>query len=217
MSIGCQSDGAVWSNSALGQAIDAGEIDFPPPKEIPNSDVNLPYIFVGDEAFPLGIHMMRPYGRAYRLYGDRERIFNYRLSRARRTIENTFGIMVSRWRILRRDLCCTPKTAEEIVKAIVCLHNFLMVAEDNVIPSRRTYCPAFFLDREGTDGHIIEGDWRRDIYRGPVIDIGRLGSNNPTVRADAQRNILRDYFCSDVGQIPWQWQQALGTYVNRRQ
>ncbi|KAL6418260.1 hypothetical protein ACFW04_006213 [Cataglyphis niger] len=83
------------SNSAFGQAIYAGEIDFPFPKEIPGSDVILPFTFVADEAFPLGIYMMRPYARTYRTFGNEERIFNYRLNRARRTIENAFGIMSS--------------------------------------------------------------------------------------------------------------------------
>ena len=101
------------------------------------------------------------------------------------------------------DLCCTPKTAEDIVKAIVCLHNFLMVSEDGVAPSDRTYCPAVMLDRE-VNGNVIEGNWRREVYRGPITDVGRLGSNNPTVRADAQRNILKDYFVSDIGQVDWQ-------------
>lgn len=205
---GSQSDGGVWANCAFGQAIEADEINFPLPKEIPGTDVILPYTFVGDEAFPLGIHMMRPYARSYRTFGNAERIFNYRLSRARRVIENAFGIMSSRWRILRRDLCCTPETAEDIVKAIVCLHNFLMVSKDDVAPSERTYCPTFMLDRE-ENGNVIEGDWRREVYRGPIIDVGRLGSNNPTVRADAQRNILKDYFCSDIGQLDWQWEAAL--------
>ncbi|KAL6418267.1 hypothetical protein ACFW04_006213 [Cataglyphis niger] len=80
---------------AFGQAIYAGEIDFPFPKEIPGSDVILPFTFVADEAFPLGIYMMRPYARTYRTFGNEERIFNYRLNRARRTIENAFGIMSS--------------------------------------------------------------------------------------------------------------------------
>ncbi|CAL1672854.1 unnamed protein product [Lasius platythorax] len=40
------------------------------------------------------------------------------------------------------------------------------------------------LDREGVDGDVIEGDWRGEMYRGPITDVGRLGSNNPTVRAD---------------------------------
>lgn len=212
--IGCQSDGAVWANSAFDQAIDASEIDFPLPKEIPDSDVHLSYVFVGDEAFPLSMHLMRPYARAYRNFGDTERIFNYRLSRARRTIENTFGIMVSRWRILRRDLCCTPKTVEDIVKAIVCLHNFLMMSEESVTPSEKAYCPTSLVDREGVDRSVIEGDWRNEIFTGAIIDVGRLGSNNPAVKADAQRNILRDYFCSDIGQVPWQWQRALRTHFN---
>jgi len=144
---GSQSDGSVWANSAFGQAIEADEINFPFPKEIPGTDVILPFTFVADEAFPLGIHMMRPYARSYRTFGNAERIFNYRLSRARRVIENAFGIMSSRWRILRRDLCYKPETAEDIVKAIVCLHNFLMVSEDDVAPLERMYCPVSMLDR----------------------------------------------------------------------
>lgn len=177
---GSQSDGGVWANCAFGQALNANEIDFPLPKELPGTDVILPFTFVADEAFPLGIHMMRPYAITYRTFGDAERIFNYRLSRARRVIENAFGIMASRWRILRRDLCCTPETAEDVVKAIVCLHNFLMISEEDSAPSKRIYCPAVMLDREINE-EIIEGDWRREVYRGPITDIGRLGSNNPTL------------------------------------
>ncbi|KAL3246150.1 hypothetical protein MRX96_057886 [Rhipicephalus microplus] len=60
----------------------------------------LPYVFVGDEAFPLKEYVMRPYARRT-LHEDDDksyerRVFNYRMSRARRTIENTFGILAQR-------------------------------------------------------------------------------------------------------------------------
>jgi len=87
-----------------------------------------------------------------------------------------------------------------------------MVSEEDSAPLERIYCPASMLDREGVNGDVIEGNWRREMYKGPIIDVGRLGSNNPTVRADAQRNIFKDYFCSDIGQLDWQWEQALRTH-----
>lgn len=83
-----------------------------------------------------------------------------------------------------------------------------MASEDNLAPSEKTYCSTSLVDREGMDVYVIESDWRREIYTGPMIDVSRLGSNNPAMRADAQRNILRDYFCSDIGQVYWQWETS---------
>lgn len=74
---------------------------------------------VGDETFPLKKYLLRPYPRVQ--LNDKGRIFNYRLSRARRVIENAFGILVSRWRILTKLLCCSPENAEHLVKALICL------------------------------------------------------------------------------------------------
>ena len=69
-----------------------GTVNTPPPTTLPNDDSGetFPYMLVADEAFPLKTYMMLPYaGRL--LDDDSKRIFNYRLSRARRVIENVFG------------------------------------------------------------------------------------------------------------------------------
>lgn len=70
-------------------------------------------LFVADDAFALTENMMKPYSK--RQLNDKEKIFNYRLSRARRTIENTFGILAARWRIFWRPIAVNPVTADSII------------------------------------------------------------------------------------------------------
>ena len=107
----------------------------PPPISLPGTIVLFPYVFVGDETFPLSSYMIRPFSEKNDRMTDDERIFNYRLSRARRVIENTFGILKVKWQILHFCISCSPKNAELIIKALVCLHNFMMIS------GRAEYCP----------------------------------------------------------------------------
>ena len=55
-----------------------------------------PLVMIGDEAFPLKEWLLRPYSGRYATT-EAKRVFNYRLSHARRTIENTFGIITARY------------------------------------------------------------------------------------------------------------------------
>ena len=71
----------------------------PVPEALNINDCQLPPVLVGDDIFALKTWMMKPY--AGKSLSVEQRIFNYRLSRARRTIENAFGILVARWRIFR--------------------------------------------------------------------------------------------------------------------
>ena len=57
------------------------------------SHLKFPYTFVGDEAFPLKRYLMRPFPKE--VLDETRRIFNYRLSRARRVIENTWNLCFS--------------------------------------------------------------------------------------------------------------------------
>ena len=89
------SDAGVWGNSSLRSAIEQGAINFPPPAQLTGSNKILPYVFVADDAFPLSTYMLKPY--PFKNQSDEERIFSYRLSRARRTIENSFGILAAKF------------------------------------------------------------------------------------------------------------------------
>ena len=80
----------------------------PQPKAV--NGIQLPYTLVGDEIFPLKPWLIKPYPGSHLILG--KRIYNYRQSRARRTIENAFGILAARWRIFRRPIRASPETAE---------------------------------------------------------------------------------------------------------
>jgi len=96
--------------------------------------------------------MLQPYpGR--NLTPKRE-IYDYRFNRARRTIENTFGILASQWRIFRRPIDSSVQTATKIVQAAVCLHNFLR--RDN---SDSEYITPDMVDRD-LNGEYIPESWR---------------------------------------------------------
>jgi len=129
----------VWANSELASDLAFGDANLPPPTPLPEGDVPFPYVIVADEAFPLKTYLMRPYARRNGLT-DEQRVFNYRLSRARLCIENTFGILVSRWHILHKRLRFSVATAEEIFKALVCLHNFIMNCNDDNNGCASRYC-----------------------------------------------------------------------------
>ena len=51
----------------------------------------IPYYIVGDNALGINKSLMNPF--SIRNMEHHERIFNYRLSRARRVVENAFGIL----------------------------------------------------------------------------------------------------------------------------
>lgn len=173
------------------------------------------YVFVGDEAFPLKMYLLRPYNR--KDLQDAERIFNYRLSRTRRVIENTFGILVSRWQILSKTICCNPDNVTNIIKALVCLHNYIMTAEEQHVTLRtRLYCPLDLVDHETANHEEILGTWRQEKSN-KLNDVTRLSTNNARRDATEQRNMLRDYFVSPLGEeeAPWQYRCAFrGMIIN---
>ncbi|KMQ90287.1 nuclease harbi1 [Lasius niger] len=88
---GRQSDGGVFRNSKIGKRFEVNSFKLPNPKQIEIDGPELSYVLVADEAFPLSMYMMRPYPRSGKL-DIGKKIFNYRISRARRVVENAFGM-----------------------------------------------------------------------------------------------------------------------------
>ncbi|XP_038164585.1 uncharacterized protein LOC119798981 [Cyprinodon tularosa] len=97
---GRRSDGGILANSAFGQALREGTLNFPPDQHLPRADHRgpQPHVIVADEAFPLRRNLMRPFPGRGGLTKE-QRIFNYRLSRARLVVEDAFGIWSGRWRM----------------------------------------------------------------------------------------------------------------------
>ncbi|KAJ8963673.1 hypothetical protein NQ314_005464 [Rhamnusium bicolor] len=77
-----------------------------------------------DAAFPLQRHIMKPY--PFKNMTREQRIFNYRLSRGRRVVKNSFGIIANRFRILLHPINFSRDKVVAITKACYVLHKFLL-------------------------------------------------------------------------------------------
>ncbi|XP_071653255.1 putative nuclease HARBI1 [Temnothorax longispinosus] len=122
---GRQSDGGIFRNSLIRNYFENALLKLPNPKSVQIDGPVLPYVLLADEAFPLTNFMMRPYPRSGRLNLP-QKVFNYRLSQARRVVENAFGILAQRWRIYRKPIISSVANVKKIVQATIVLHNFII-------------------------------------------------------------------------------------------
>ncbi|XP_077263980.1 uncharacterized protein LOC143898401 [Temnothorax americanus] len=183
----------------MGLLLESKEFNLPPPEALYEDDpILLPYVLVGDEAFPLTEYMMRPYpGKDMTL---EKRLYNYRLSLARRTVENVFGILASQWRLLRRPILAKVENAIKMVQAIVCLHNWLRRHD----VERETYVRQELTDRLLADGNIEDGFWRNNVadYRS-FTNIRCTHARAHSLRAANIREEFCRYF-NEEGEVAWQ-------------
>lgn len=97
------SDGGIFKNCILWQKIADDTISLPPDTPLPGRDINMPYVFLGDGAFALHRHILKPFPGNHDL-GTVERTFNYKLSSTRVIVENVFGVLTSVFRIFQKPI-----------------------------------------------------------------------------------------------------------------
>ena len=200
---GRHSDGGVLSHSNFGQAMESGSLSILEPANLPGTTTTLSYIFVGDAAFPLKTYT---YTKTYlgRFLEEDRQVFNYRLSQARRVIENTFGILTTKFRIFRRPIIAHPEKVTQITKAACVLHNYLKIADFRSYSSSRQYCPPGYVDHEDPMGNFITGDWRSETGQNAALTtISHTGSNTFSRSAAFMRDTYKEYFVSSSGELEW--------------
>lgn len=173
------SDGGVFANSTFGKQLDSNDINVPSPIPLFENGEPQPHVIVGDEAFPLKTYLLRPYSRHHLGRDEAKKIFNYRLSRARRIVENAFGILAARWRVFRKPLEVQPQTVDKVVLAACCLHN--MLCKESEIQSE--------IEPLQPNAALQNLDYLR---------------RNALRQAFAVRDAFKDFFVSPAGAVPWQ-------------
>jgi hypothetical protein len=88
---------------------------------------------------------MKPYSMK-RPLRVKDRIFNYRLSKASRVFENAFGIMVSRFRVYEKLIPLQLHKVDQLIKATCVLYNLLGQSATSTFPGV-------------TDGMLDVEDW----------------------------------------------------------
>lgn len=200
--VGCNgrmSDGGVYNRSSLSLGLSTGALNVPPPSPLPGTTTPVPHFIVADGAFALRPEMMKPF--PFRNLSKDQRIYNYRISRARRIVENAFGLLSQRFRVFLTNAPMSPEVATTVTLAACALHNFLRTRTTNV------YIRAGDVDEEAPETHEIqEASWRSDMshsaFNPMPTQIGAAAGQ--PLNAKAMRDHLVKYFNSPEGAVPWQ-------------
>ncbi|XP_034027403.1 putative nuclease HARBI1 [Thalassophryne amazonica] len=175
---GAASDAQIY-NSELRHGLEHGDITgWPHPDPLPNDTQDVPYL-VGDDAFSLRTYLMKPYSS--RNLSREECIFNYRLSRARRVVENAFGILANRFQVLLTTMQHHVDTVRLIVRACVLLHNLMQ--------TRYPVLQNTLLDQQLQDGQMVPGEWRRGQILDDTVDV--QAPNRASKAAKLQQNLIK--------------------------
>ncbi|XP_068240236.1 putative nuclease HARBI1 [Palaemon carinicauda] len=188
---GGASDGGTWSNCSLHNAVEDNRAGVSQLEPLPNDDNPVPYHFVGDDAFALRTWMMKPF--SYRPEVLRERIYSYRLSRARRVGENAFRILSNRFRCFYTTMKKNPDIINLITMCTCVLHTLILIRYPHAISE---------VNYEDPDTYdLIPGGWRTEQQLQGLVP---LTGHHTQKDAKHQRDYLSHHYMSPAGAVPWQ-------------
>lgn len=172
------SDGGVFRQSSLAKALAQNSLNIPEDKCLPQRQMLVPHVILADGAFPLSDHILKPY--PFRDMTDDQRIFNYRLSRGRRVVENAFGILANRFRVFLTTINLSADKVQCITLACCTLHNFL-----------RAENPSYLYEDEIDNTYVFK------------FGLSQQMGNRAKQACVSVRDEFKNYFCNE-GSVPWQ-------------
>lgn len=187
------SDGGVIANTSFYKKLVNKKLSIPDDNKVAQNDRMLPFVFIGDEAFSLREDFLKPFSSKDQ--NPEREVFNYRLSRARRIVENGFGILASRFRIFHTPINIHPDRVTALVMACCTLHNFLRRNCNNC------YTPPGVFDVENFETGTVTFGKRTNPDTFSSLSHGQ--NRNSDISAKSVRDNFMDYF-NNEGKVSWQ-------------
>lgn len=132
---------------------------------------------------------MRPYSQ--RTLDNVKRIFNYRLSRGRKTVECGFGMMSEKFQVLNSPTRAhISNRVTDIIKCVCILHNFIRKKGVQYIPNEQF------------------GKSQIDIDNTTLLPLQDCVLHEPAT-PNKVRNYLANYFLTPRASISWQWKYSV--------
>ena len=134
-------------------------------------------------------------------------VYNYRHSRPRRVIENSFVILRSRWRNVSKSIKTNVENVENYAWSAICLHNY------SRLTGNATYTLAGFVDSRSSLGDIRDGDWRKNCSADNLDfqEIKQIRCSRHSKSSNDMSNGLKDYVNSESGTVEWQLKYVRST------
>jgi len=126
-----------------------------------------------------------------------------RFSRARRVVENSFGILSSKFRVLRNPILQSYPNAVKTVKACAVLHNYIL----KYCNKNEEYLNISSLAKD-ENTKITPWSWEGDNCCNLEKMTFLAGNRSGTQSAKNQRDALAQLMLGD-NLAPWQFQVAL--------